>query len=65
MDILKDREIERTWQHYYGADEVVIIDKEKPKRLARLMDESEDDELTHEHNGQAHHQDQERRQKGS
>jgi len=66
MDTLKDLEIERTWQRYYGdleVDEVEIVDEEKPKRLARLMDESEEEEDHYEHNGQAHHQ--ERHQKGS
>lgn len=67
MDGLKDAEIERTWQKYYGdldVDEVEIIEEEKPKRMVRLMDESEeDDSLAHTHNGHGSHQD--RRQRDS
>jgi hypothetical protein len=65
MDGLKDAAIERTWQQYYGdleMGEVEIIEEEKPKRMARLMDEDEDD-VAYEHNGHGQHQ--ERRQSGS
>ena len=52
MDILKEGALEKAWHRYYSP-EIDIIDEEKPKRLARLMDERDEkeDETLHRQNG--------------
>ena len=64
MDILKERDMARTWKRYYGdleVDEGIV--EEKPKRLARLLDESEGEEALYQQNGHSGYPNQ--RQKGS
>src|SRR5688572_22133396 len=59
MDILKERALKQAWQRSYGTDEAHIADEEKPKRLARLMDEREhEDESSYRQNGHSSYPDQ-------